>query len=93
MLFVCLLPDDYTNKFAFGVSSGFGLYFLTVGGKAIRNQFGNLAVLLFTCGLAMIGIGLVSTPVSVYAASGLESFTEPLIGAGAGMFSSVEEEG
>ena len=93
VLFVCLMPGVHMDRFAFGVASGFGLYLLTVGGKAIRNQFGNLAVLMFTCGLAMVSIGLATTPATVYAANGLEALTEPLIGAGAGMFTSVEEEG
>ena len=72
IFYVCQISEPHVDKFAWGIASGFGMFFVTTGGKAIRNQYGNLAVLIFAAGLAMIGVGLHFAPGAVFQASGLE---------------------
>ena len=90
--YICQMDASHIDKFAWGIASGFGMFFVTTGGKAIRNQYGNLAVLIFAAGLAMIAIGLHFSPEAVFEASGLEPLAPPLIGGGSGMFTTVEDE-
>ena len=83
---------DHVQKFAFQLGTGAGLFFLVVSGKCIKNRYGNLGVLIFTCVLGMILASVYWTPAAVHTANGLESLAPPIIGGLGGMFTGVEDE-
>lgn len=88
----CLWQADHIEKFGFLLGSGLGIYFIVTGGKAIRNQFGNLAVLMFFSGLMMLAFAIFATPAAVFIASSLEDLVPAIVGAIGGMFTTVEDE-
>lgn len=96
MLFVIVmnvLPMDHVDKFSYQMAMGLSVYFLVISGKATRNRYRNLAVLMFTVALIMAVIGVVYTSPETLEASALEDMSNPLIGGMGGFFTEVEDEG
>ena len=83
---------DHTQKFAFYLATGAGTYFVVTAAKAIRNSYGNLSVVMFAAGLAMVFLAIEHTPGAVFAGNALDGMAAPTVGALGGMFTSVEDE-
>ena len=92
VLVIAAASFDHIEKFGFLVATGLGVYFIVTAGKAIRNEFGNLGVLLLFCGLAMLTAGLFATPATVLASSSVEDLVPSIVGALGGVFTSVEDD-
>lgn len=88
---IALPPIAHIEKAGFLLGTSAGLYFVLTGGKAMRNQFGNLAILFFITGLTMIAMGILATPVAAVTGNNVEDMI-PHIVAGIGtIFSNIED--
>lgn len=87
-----IAPHDFVQKFAWLVSLGFGLGFFGAGAKYMQGGAGNLGVLMFGGGCALILGGIVLTPAAVFAASALEDAASPIVGAAMGYFIADNED-
>lgn len=87
-----MAPMDFVQKFAWLVSLGFALGFFGAGAKYMQGGAGNLAVLMFGGGCALILGGIVGTPGTVFAASALEDAAAPIVGAAMGYFIADNED-
>ena len=92
VLAVAAPPVAHLEKYGFLLASGLGVYTLFLAGKAMKKDYGNLAILLFVSGLMMLLAAIFATPANVLAASALEDMVPATIGAITGIFTSMDSD-
>ena len=92
VLAVAAPPVAHLEKYGFLLASGLGVYTLFLAGKAMKRDYGNLAILLFVSGLIMLLASILATPAHVLAASALEDLVPATIGAITGIFSGIDSD-
>ena len=92
VLVVGLSTQDHLEKFGFLLGTGLGIFWLVLAGKAMKHQYGNLAILMYVSGLLMLATAIFATPDAVLAASSLEDLVPAIIGAVGGIFSGIDSE-